>query len=392
MNENNPLSPCGVYIHIPFCHSKCVYCDFYSLSSVGKKRELLDCLHKEIASRAGEWRDYRVATIYIGGGTPSLLEGEEICSLMECVRVCMNVSPDAEITIEANPDDVTSIKTRQWIDAGINRVSIGVQSFYDETLKKIGRRHTGKRAYEAIDIIRTSGIENVSVDIIYGIPERSDEHLIEDIHRAVTSGAKHISAYALTREEGTVMDKMIKRGTFPPLDEEMMESQYHIVCDELEKAGFTHYEVSNFALEGYRSIHNSAYWKRVPYVGIGPSAHSFCGDKRRWNVSSVGGYIKGMNDAAGYWEQESLTWRDVHNEIVMTSLRCVEGVDLDDIRERFGEEYVERIKSLSARYVDEGLVVLENDRLCLTRRGVFLSDGIEADLFLTDDGSLNNKA
>ena len=164
----------------------------------------MDCLHKEIASRAGEWRDYRVATIYIGGGTPSLLGGEEICSLMECVRGCMNVSPDAEITIEANPDDVTSIKTRQWMDAGINRVSIGVQSFYDETLKKIGRRHTGKRAYEAIDIIRTSGIENVSVDIIYGIPERSDEHLIEDIHRAVTSGAKHISAYALTREEGTV--------------------------------------------------------------------------------------------------------------------------------------------------------------------------------------------
>lgn len=352
---------------------------------MSKKDMLLECMREEIISRSRYWEGKELATIYIGGGTPSLLDGNDVEALLHTVREYMTVSPTAEITIEANPDDVSFHKTRQWIDAGINRVSIGVQSFCDDTLSLIGRRHTGEKAREAIGVLRDSGIDNISLDIIYGIPTRSDDVLLDDIRYAVSSGVKHISAYALTREEGTIMDKMIKRGTFPPLDEEMMERQYYIVCNELEKEGFVHYEISNYAKKGYRSRHNSAYWRRVPYVGIGPAAHSFCGDKRRWNVSSVASYIEGIKGNTVYWEEEELTDRDVHNEIVMTSLRCVEGVDLGEIRERFGEKYAERIKMLSVRYIESGLLTEDNDRIKLTRNGVFLSDGIEADFFLTDD-------
>jgi oxygen-independent coproporphyrinogen-3 oxidase len=352
---------------------------------MSKKDMLLECMREEIISRSRYWEGKELATIYIGGGTPSLLDGNDVEVLLHTVREYMTVSPTAEITIESNPDDVSYHKTRQWIDAGINRVSIGVQSFCDDTLSLIGRRHTGEKAREAIGVLRDSGIDNISLDIIYGIPTRSDDVLLDDIRYAVSSGVKHISAYALTREEGTIMDKMIKRGTFPPLDEEMMERQYHIVCNELEKEGFVHYEISNYAKKGYRSRHNSAYWRRVPYVGIGPAAHSFCGDKRRWNVSSVASYIEGIKGNTVYWEEEELTDRDVHNEIIMTSLRCVEGVDLGEIRERFGEKYAERIKMLSVRYIESGLLTEDNDRIKLTRNGVFLSDGIEADFFLTDD-------
>ena len=385
MNDKNHTSHCGLYIHIPLCRSKCVYCDFYSTASMSKKDSLLECMKEEIVSRSSHWSGSEVATIYIGGGTPSLLEGEEVQEILDTIRKHMNVSTTAEITIEANPDDISPHKTRQWIASGINRVSIGVQSFCDDTLGLIGRRHTGEKARESIAILRECGIENISLDIIYGIPGRSDEVLLDDICTAVATGVKHISAYALTREEGTIMDKMIKRGTFPPLDDEMMERQYHIVCAALEKEGFSHYEVSNFAKEGYRSRHNSAYWKRVPYIGIGPAAHSFCGSSRRWNVSNVASYIKGIKENTVYWEEEELVDRDVHNEIVMTSLRCVEGIDLGQIRDRFGDKYAERIKKLSVRYIEEGLLTEDNDRIKLTRRGVFLSDGIEADFFLTDD-------
>ncbi|MDD4819723.1 MAG: radical SAM family heme chaperone HemW [Flavobacteriales bacterium] len=375
----------GVYFHVPFCRSKCVYCDFYSLSNIKNAQQTVRAMCDEISERAKAWTPQKVKTIYFGGGTPSILPTDEIALLLHTTRELFSLEKDAEITIEANPDDITEEKVCQWKTLGINRVSVGVQSFSDEVLKKIGRRHSGQTAINAMNILRDAGFDNTTLDIIYGIPTRSDELLRSDIKKALECGVKHISAYALTVEQGTALDVMIRKGSFENVDEEDATRQYTIICQELKNAGFEHYEVSNFAKKGYRSRHNSAYWSGVPYLGIGASAHSYDCKKRRWNVSSVEKYISGVNEKTTYWQEELLSAKDRHNELVMTSLRTAEGISLERVRVYFGGVYAKRIVSIAQKYMENQYIKVENDRVFVTEKGVFLSDMIESDMFLTED-------
>ena len=376
---------CGVYFHIPFCRSKCVYCDFYSLSNVKNAPQTVLSMGEELSARSLLWRQKKVSTVYFGGGTPSLLPAEDIGFLLSTLKKHFTLDPTAEITIEANPDDISLSKALQWREMGVNRVSVGVQSFSSEVLKKIGRSHSSETAKKAIAVLHEAGFENITLDIIYGIPLRNDDVLRSDIQTAIDTGVKHISSYALTVEQGTELDIMIRRGTFPKVNDDDALRQYEIVCQMLKDAGFEHYEVSNFALSGYRSRHNSAYWHGVPYMGIGPAAHSYDGTGRRWNVSSVAKYIDGVKNGNKYWEDEVLTKKDIHNEMIMTRLRCVEGVSLSDVKAIFGSEYSDRIEQIAEKYISEGLMQKKDDNISLTEKGVFLSDGIEADMFITDE-------
>ena len=271
----------GIYFHIPFCRRQCVYCNFFSVADLRPRERMVEAMAAELSFRAPGWKDRQLRTVYFGGGTPSLLPVRDIAFLLERTARCFSLSPQAEITLEANPEDITEEKAREWRSVGINRLSVGVQSFDDAALAFMGRRHSGSEAVRAVEILSQAGFSRISLDLIYGVPGRSDAVLGRELETAVGLGVEHISAYALTREAGTAWDVGIARGRMPAADDEMASRQYFQVVDALERAGYSRYEVSNFARSGARSRHNSAYWSGEPYLGIGPSAHSFDGDRIR---------------------------------------------------------------------------------------------------------------
>ena len=371
----------GIYIHIPFCKQACFYCDFHFSTSLKKKDALISCLVKEIELRKEELNNEIVETIYFGGGTPSMLSSEEISLLIAAVYEHHTVVALPEITLEANPDDLSEEKIIELSKTPINRLSIGVQSFFEKDLKLMNRAHSSSEAHASLKIA-TRYFENISVDLIYGIPGLTNEEWQQNIQTALRFNIPHISSYALTVEPKTALEALIKKGEIEKVDDDLAQRQFFILRDVLEQEKFVHYELSNFGKQNYFSKNNTAYWLGKSYIGIGPSAHSFDGKLRSWNVRNNTKYIKEIEQDRLPIEREVLSVTDRYNEYVMTGLRTIWGVSLEKIKTDFGSKYVTYIQTESEKYIQQKLLCIEDDTLKTTKEGAFLVDGIAAHLFL----------
>lgn len=370
----------GVYIHIPFCRSFCGYCDFYSVTDCSETDALVGAIAREAALRAGYLFNETVETIYLGGGTPSLLSTVQAGKILDAVRNNYRVDSDPEITMEVNPDDIIPGYISSLSALGINRISIGVQSWDDGRLKYLGRRHTARQSAEALERVFSEGIKNVSADIIYGIPGMTTADLRLDIEKTLAFPVTHISAYHLTIEEGTPFHRMKQKGKLKETDEETSSSMYMLLISLLREKGLHQYEISNFAREGYISRHNSSYWKQVPYSGLGPSAHSFDRRSRQWNVSDVKEYIRAVNEGIVSFEREELDRLTLFNEYIMTALRTVWGIDLVHVENSYDKELHDYLVNMSGKYIRYGLMKREKETLALTDQGQMISDNIIAEL------------
>nr|WP_294778275.1 radical SAM family heme chaperone HemW [uncultured Flavobacterium sp.] len=371
----------GIYIHIPFCKQACHYCDFHFSTSLKKKDEMVLALAKEIVLRKDEFKDEVVETIYFGGGTPSILQIADLRFLIEEVFRNYNVTENPEITIEANPDDLTEERIIELSQNKVNRLSIGIQSFFEDDLKLMNRAHNVAEAKKCLEIA-TKYFDNITIDLIYGMPNMSNERWLQNIETALSYNIPHISSYALTVEPKTALQKFIKQGIIPQLDDELAQEHFLLLVDKLEDKGFIHYELSNFGKEGFFSKNNSSYWLGKKYLGIGPSAHSYDGDKRGWNVSNNSLYLKSLAENIVPTETETLTKTDRYNEYIMTGLRTIWGVSLDRIETEFGPKYLDYLNQQAAKYLEDHLLFIDDNILRTTKSGKFLSDGIASDLFL----------
>ena len=370
----------GIYIHIPFCKQACYYCDFHFSTSLKKKEDLLLALVKELELRKDEFKGTRVETIYFGGGTPSLLSIEELTTIINAIYVNYEVVEHPEITLEANPDDLSHDSIKVLANSPINRLSIGIQSFFDTDLKLMNRAHNAKEAKETL-AIATKYFENISVDLIYGIPGATNEQWINNIEMALSFGVPHISSYALTVEPKTALASFIEKGIIDNVDDDQAHEQFHLLKEKLEDHGFIHYELSNFGKEGFFSKNNSAYWQGKPYLGIGPSAHSFNGTQRGWNVRNNTKYIKALQQNELPIELETLTKTDRYNEYIMTGLRTIWGVSFKKIETDFGTVYKDYLIEQANVFINQHLLYIDNEHLRVTKKGQFLSDGIASELF-----------
>jgi oxygen-independent coproporphyrinogen-3 oxidase len=381
----------GIYIHIPFCKQACHYCDFHFSTSLKKKEEMVLALAKEIGLRKNEFKDEVVETIYFGGGTPSILTIDDLRFLIDEVFRNYNVIENPEITVEANPDDLISnvLSSRalsrdfyeEYRSLGINRLSIGIQSFFEDDLKLMNRAHNSAEAKKCLEIA-TQYFDNISIDLIYGIPGMSNEKWLQNIETALSFNAPHISCYALTVEPKTALHTFIQKGIIPQPDDEEAQEHFQLLVEKLEENGFIHYELSNFGKEHYFSKNNSSYWLGKKYIGIGPSAHSYDGISRIWNVSNNSLYLKSIAENQLPSETETLTKTDRYNEYVMTGLRTIWGVSLDRIEKEFGTTYLDYLNQQAAKYIEDHLLFIDDNILRTTKSGKFLSDGIASDLFL----------
>ncbi|WP_264543746.1 MULTISPECIES: radical SAM family heme chaperone HemW [Flavobacterium] len=370
----------GIYIHIPFCKQACHYCDFHFSTSLKKSDTMVLALAKELVLRKNEFKVETVETIYFGGGTPSILSSDDLNHLIDEVYVNYKVSDNPEITIEANPDDLNKERILELAKSRVNRLSIGVQSFYEEDLKLMNRAHNALEAKECLEFA-VQYFDNISVDLIYGIPGLTNEKWLLNIQTLLDLNIPHISNYALTVEHKTALEKMIQKGDIPALDDGVAHEQFLMLVEKLENNGFVHYELSNFGKSNYFSKNNSAYWLGKKYIGIGPSAHSYDGVNRSWNVSNNSLYIKSIEESKLPSEIETLSITDRYNENVMTGLRTVWGVSLQRIEKEFGKEYLEYLLQNAQQFLDDEKLILENDILKTTKKGKFFCDGIASDLF-----------
>lgn len=371
----------GIYIHIPFCKSKCIYCNFYSVASSSHWEDFKKSLLKEILLQKNYLQGEIIDTIYFGGGTPSLLTDDLIVRVIEQLHNTHVVSEFAEITLEANPDDVSELNLKKWMDASVNRISIGVQSFQDEDLKYLKRIHNASQAEASVKRSQDKGFENISIDLIYGIPFQAEENWKENLEKSVSFLVPHISAYSLTIEEKTVLFNKIRDKKIPPVDEEQAVSHFRKLLSEMRQKGYLHYEISNFCIDGYFSKHNTSYWKGAKYLGLGPSAHSYDGNSRQWNTADLLGYLKGISEKKIPAEKEILSAEQKLNEYIMTSLRTIWGCDLKHIEQVYGTEEKKRILTLSKEPLAKGHVENKNDVIFLTDEGKLFADGIAAGFF-----------
>lgn len=371
----------GIYIHIPFCKQACFYCDFHFSTSLKKKEKMISSLIKEIEFRKNELNKSVIETIYFGGGTPSVLSTEEIQTIIDAVYNNHTVVDNPEITLEANPDDLSEEKIIELSKTPINRLSIGIQSFFEKDLKLMNRAHNSKEAKKCLEIA-TQYFRNISVDLIYGIPDCSNQEWKANIQTALSFGIPHISSYALTVEPKTPLASFIDNGTIKNVDDDKAQEQFLILIEELEKVNFVHYETSNFGKLGFFSKNNSSYWLGKSYLGIGPSAHSFDGNQRSWNVRNNSKYIKSIQQNVLPIEREVLSPRDRYNEYIMTGLRTVWGVSLKKVKDEFGGKFVEYLENQCVKFVEQELLYFEKGILRTTKKGKFLSDGIASDLFM----------
>jgi oxygen-independent coproporphyrinogen-3 oxidase len=375
----------GIYIHIPFCKQACFYCDFHFSTSLKKKDDMIAALLKEIEIRKEELQNTVIETIYFGGGTPSVLSVDEIQQLIDAVYQYHTVVEHPEITLEANPDDLSEDKIIELSKSPINRLSIGVQSFFEKDLKLMNRAHNSEEAKKSLSVA-TQYFDNISVDLIYGIPDCTNEEWKENIQTALSFGVPHISSYALTVEPKTALADFIKKGIIKNVDDKKAHEQFNILIDELTSANFVHYETSNFGKENFFSRNNSSYWLGKSYLGIGPSAHSFDGKQRSWNVRNNTKYIKSIQQNQLPIERETLSITDRYNEYIMTGLRTIWGVSLLKINNDFGEKYVTYLENQTKKHIEQELLYIENQVLKTTQKGKFLSDGIASDLFMLNLG------
>lgn len=375
----------GIYIHIPFCKQACYYCDFHFSTSLKNKDEMLTAIKRELVLRKEELNKEQIDTIYFGGGTPSLLTIDELQMLIDTIYENYEVVEDAEITLEANPDDLTSEKIKELEKTPINRLSIGIQSFFDDDLKFMNRAHSAEESKKCLTEA-TKYFDNITIDLIYGVPNMSNKKWLSNLKQAFDFNILHISAYALTVEEKTVLYKLIKMGKVPPVDENLALEHYNILVEETEKRGYVNYEISNFGKLAYFSRHNTSYWLGEKYIGIGPSAHSYNGFERSWNVSNNTKYINALLADELPSEKEQLTEINRFNEYIMTGLRTIWGVSFQKVEKEFGAMYLEELKKGAERHIKAGLLEIElrsfsGDVLVMTKKGKFLADGIASDLF-----------
>ena len=370
----------GIYIHIPFCKKACHYCNFHFSTSQNLMQQMVQTICKEAMLRNDYLTD-DIATIYFGGGTPSLLTNDDLRFTIDKLRSLFKVDADAEITLEANPDDITEEKLSQWKQAGINRLSIGVQSFFNDDLIWMNRAHNAEQAYKSILLAKQFGFENITIDLIYGTPTLSDENWMRNIEKALHLHIPHLSCYALTVEPNTALQKMIHQHKKENVDAEKQSRHFEILMQRLNEAGYEHYEISNFAKPGFRSRHNSSYWRGAHYLGLGPSAHSYNGVSRQWNISNNALYIKSINENVVPFEREELSSTQKINEYIMTSLRTMEGLSLQKIKQLHCEKTSADILSEAEKFIHREWMKNENDFLILTEKGKLFADGIAADLF-----------
>lgn len=370
----------GLYIHIPFCAKRCLYCDFYSNTEMNYKAPYLDALVREMELHKAYLDGEPLETIYFGGGTPSQLSAADFDRLFAAIDRHFDVRACREITLEVNPDDLTAAYVAALRDLPFNRISMGVQSFDDADLRFLNRRHTGPEAIRAIETCRGNGFENLSIDLIYGLPGQTEEGWKANIEQALALDIPHLSAYHLIYEQGTALYKLKESGKITPVTEEMSLRFFTLLIDSLEKAGYLHYEISNFARPGWFSKHNSAYWTGKKYLGLGPSAHSYDGLERQWNAASLGAYIKGIEEGKPALEKEPLDLRTRYNDYIITRLRTMWGINLLDLQKEFGEAQREYCEKQAAPFIRQGLLRRQENILTLTRRGIFISDGIMSDL------------
>ncbi|TAI47174.1 radical SAM family heme chaperone HemW [Flagellimonas allohymeniacidonis] len=373
----------GIYLHIPFCKQACHYCDFHFSTQMRTKEAMLKALQRELKLRKDELEGEAIETIYFGGGTPSVLEVSEIEALIAAVQRHYHVIQDAEVTLEANPDDLSNNRIIELSKSPINRLSIGIQSFFDADLQLMNRAHNAREAEECVKKAQEY-FENISIDLIYGIPGADNDRWKANIEKALALQVPHISSYALTVEPRTALKKFIEKGLVPEMDDEQAQEQFHMLLDMLENEGFVNYEISNFGKEGFFSKNNTSYWQGKKYLGIGPSAHSFDGEVRSWNIRNNIKYIKALELGELPLEREALSVRDRYNEYVMTGLRTIWGVSFKKVRTEFGEPYESYLKGQSEKYIKEHLLFVDEDRLLATKKGKFLVDGIASDLFMVN--------
>ena len=371
----------GIYIHIPFCKQACHYCNFHFSTVLKGKNEFSESLLKEIDLRKTYLQGEKIETIYFGGGTPSLLLGNEIKAILDKLHDSFSISSGAEITLEANPDDLSLPFLMELKDLGINRLSLGVQSFFEEDLQWMNRAHSAIQALECISNAKSVGFSNLSVDLIYGSPMLTDSKWKENVDRVIDLKIPHLSCYALTVEPKTALDSMIKKNKLPDIDPDVQARQFLSLIEWLEKAGYEHYEISNFALPGNRSRHNSAYWQSKKYLGLGPSAHSFNGFMREWNISNNALYAQSIAKGIIPSTSEELTAAQQLNEYIMTSIRTAEGTDLDIIKERFGEEAAMETGKKTDQYIRRQLAFKKDKSIILTTEGKLFADRIASELF-----------
>jgi oxygen-independent coproporphyrinogen-3 oxidase len=369
----------GIYIHIPFCKQACSYCNFHFTTSLRRKNELVAALLSEMELRKDYLKGEPVETIYFGGGTPSLLPARDHEALIEKAHSTFKISPNTEITLETNPDDISEEKLMDWKEAGINRLSIGIQSFFEEDLKWMNRAHN---AEQAMDSLRAAvkHFNNITVDLIYGTPLLTNEKWKKNIDKVIVEGVVHLSCYALTVELKTPLYKLIKEQKTADIDPDKQSEQFLLLMQWMEEAGYEHYEISNFAKPGFISKHNSSYWRGKKYLGIGPSAHSFDGASRQWNISNNNIYIDSIEKGIIPYEKEILTPIQKLNEYIMTSLRTMEGLDLDQVEDIIGHQ----LRTVSRKFIERGLMDEERGHLKLTKEGKLLADGIASELFFEE--------
>ncbi|MGZ3923163.1 MAG: radical SAM family heme chaperone HemW [Flavisolibacter sp.] len=371
----------GIYLHIPFCKQACTYCNFHFSTSLRYKNELVKALSVE-AEREKEYLGAEgVNTIYFGGGTPSILEVTDLEFLISNLFKQYSVAPGAEVTLEANPDDITSEKLAAWKKIGINRLSIGVQSFFEEELKWMNRAHNAEQAINNLQLARKE-FDNITIDLIYGSPLLTDEMWKQNVQRAIDMDIPHLSCYALTVEEKTPLHKLINSSKVADVDNNKQAHQFLLLMEWLRANGYEHYEVSNFAKPGYRSRHNSSYWKGEKYLGMGPSAHSYNGSERRWNVANNTIYIKAINEGSNQREVEILTTTQKLNEFIMISLRTSEGIDLEKLEAEFGVQEKMRLLQQVKKFAKHGLIQTKQSFIHLTDEGMLRADGIASELFI----------
>ncbi|MCX6207778.1 MAG: radical SAM family heme chaperone HemW [Bacteroidetes bacterium] len=370
----------GIYIHIPFCRKACHYCNFHFSTTHHQIQPMMAAIEKEALLQSSYLQD-PIETVYFGGGTPSILSIEDLQKLLTVLRNEYQIVPTAEITIETNPDDFQEEKLIAWKQLGINRLSIGIQSFFDADLQWMNRAHSSQQAEQCIKMAKEAGFDNITIDLIYGTPTLSDEAWKENVDKAISLGIDHISCYALTVEPKTGLDKMIQQKKIEAVDPDKQARHFSLLMQWLSDAGFEHYEISNFSKPGKRSKHNSNYWNGVDYLGLGPSAHSFNGKSRQWNIANNALYIQSLAKDQVPFEIETLTPMQQLNEYIMTSLRTMEGLSLDKVIVNWSENELAQILQIAQKPITQGYMILKENHLILTNEGRLMADGIASDLF-----------
>ncbi len=375
----------GIYIHVPFCTKKCIYCDFYSVGTLSRIPQYPLLIEKELTLRKNFIGNVPIETIYFGGGTPSLLPYSAIAQILNTLAKTFIISHDVEITIEANPDDITIDLLSGYKTAGVNRLSMGIQSFIDKDLLFLGRRHSASAAEKAIEVSLDLGFDNISIDLIYGLPQSTLNSWEYNLKKAFSFDIKHLSCYHLTYEEGTVLTRRLNDSKIHAVDESISVQQFNLLRDISNQNGFIHYEVSNFAKEGFYSRHNTSYWQGVHYLGLGPAAHSYNGLRREWNPSAYTEWEVGIETKKPSTQSEAIDKQMRFNEYLLTHLRTIWGVDISTLRKEFEQSTIDRLTMSAKPYINTGKLVLKNNHLAIPPEYFFISDGIIEDLIIVEE-------